>query len=394
MNSCYNIIGSIKNVSTTPSVAIGTFIPANTNGLLNCYNNGGTNVYIQIDNTGQKMFINCTNSSHICQPRYTSDGGNTWNVSTMPANFANVASVQLIVSNASLQTILIFVTATSTQSLLPYVSKDYGATFNQYTTSNITGGWGGGNTQAAWAGGVSDDGVYITFCAFQGSATYGIYRCTNGSTTYTLDTFTRIKNTELTIYGCTVSSTGQYQAIACGNTTLNANHQISSDYGATWTIMDPYNSITTNNVKINSTGTIVWSANGGYTGTTAIANCSQYWTGTSSTYSSGWVYNYGQSSWSTQYPDMQLNLDTIDMSSSGKLMTVCCSQFTSGQYNNGWFSTNYGVNWTRVASTYYPTYTNVLFGKAFCSKNGKYLTYLHQNAVYNGIFLITLPTTN
>ena len=373
----------------SPSVTVCSFIPANTNGLLNCYPNVAVRPFVLIDNTGQRIFITCTNSSGGIVPKYSTDGGATWTSSSMGTTISNCQGVQDVVGNASLSTILIFPSAYSTaQSMLPIVSKDYGVTFTQYTTTQVVG-WNGGTSYPCWAGGVSDDGVYITFCAFNDSSVYGLYRCTNGSSTIANDRFTRLKSTESNIYGCTVSSTGQYQVYCSGNSTVG-NHVRSTDYGATWTVMDSFNSITQNYPKI-SDSSLIWSANGGYVSAAGQANCSNYYNGTT------WVYNYGQTAWGSQYPNMNTNLDLIDMSSSGKLMVLACSSvYPSGSINNnGWMSINYGATWNAIQSTYFPTYTSGFsFGKVCCSKNGKYLCLLTQSSTYNGIFKIVLPSTN
>jgi hypothetical protein len=329
---------------------------SNTNGLgylgymtnqnVPCISNNGLNVIV---------CASTTTSDTNGMPYYSTDGGVTFNISSVPSSISRIYKIRCN-SDCS----IVFIACSGRQ---PIVSFDYGATF---VLSNSTAGVSG-----VFDVGFSEDGTYVTTF----STNYGVMRTSGGyNGTFTN---TRTNNASYAIYGGAVSSTGQYQVANNGVSNNNAGVSalLSTDYGLTWA------SINGSLTNFGRSGDI--SSNGQYISVlntnSTIGNFLF-----SSDYGSTFT-SQTSAKFASQVFDHEHTKNNYSMSLSGKMHVL-----TTGNtaVNSCFISTDYSSTYLRI-----PEFLSIACMKCHCSANGKYAIFT-QNTTTGNVFILEFLTDN
>jgi len=379
MYSCYNIQGSIKEISSTPSAAIiMTTIPQSTNGL-NLLPSTGMASYSCISNDGTRIFVASSNSTATAAPCYSANGGASWSTSTFsPALPTTATNVWGLASSSDCKYILF---NTDTNPCFPYKSIDYGATFTAWIASNF----GGVNcTNAKWAGGVSDDGTVWTLASTNTSVSSGVWVCTNGTSTQSTDTFTRYFSSG-NFFGSYCSPDGNHIMATTNTGSLTYRHVYSQDKGSTWTWGTT--TIASTSIQsmplISSDGQKMWTIT--YNGSTQTSCFLDL------TVSTTWDTSFGTSQWLSSYGQGAPSVGQSCISSTMKYMMNLMVVGGASSSNNAFYSIDTGTTWIRWGTTI-PALSAIKIRNCSCSKNGQYVILISSTA--GNMYKIQFPTTN
>ena len=376
MLTCFSTINSARLLKSGLVGPTMISIPQNTNGL-NSFTSTTMNPNCSISDDGQNLFILSSSSSTQAAPRYSTNGGSSWNASTFSPTLPASANCWGVASSSTGQYLILITDSTNSY---PYKSIDYGATFTAWTASNFVSVT---PNNAKWMGGVSDDGTVWTFGCTANSSVRGLYLCVNGSSTQTNDLFTRYHST-LDFIGSSCSINGNF-IFGTSNTGTGSRHIWSNDKGVTWnygTTTIPQTSLQCQPL-ISNNGKRMWTIT--YNGTTQVSNYVDLDVSTT------WDLNFGLSQWNASYAQGLPNLADTDCSSSMKLMCLTLTNGTWATTNNAMVTTDNGVTWSRFGSII-SSLATIKIQKLCCSKNGKYMLLVGSTSA--NLYKITFPTEN
>lgn len=355
MNSCYNIIGSTKEISSFPASlvqTIGTFGTGNLSGILA---GGNQPTLCVISDNGQNIFVMAYTGTNT-QGFYSTNGG----ISFTGSNFitaGNTLRITKISANSTLSYMLMCCSAVN--SYIPQISTDYGATWSNIlnTTATLT-----------WDCCINEDGLFMGYTK-QGAN--GIYVSRTNGLTWTqylsgnqimgvgCDStgnviFSGANNSNIysSINGGVSFTTGTTSNTAHRNTYVNANYTLGG-------------SNLTRAISCGAgTGPKLEGSNGSFTSWYSIDALM----GTNGVYAGG------------------TNANQFSISGDGKRMVT-----STILASNNLFYTTDGTTWSAMGSNaLYSTFQTIAITNCYVSKNGQYWIF-SQNTAGGNMYKVYMP---